>query len=404
MHDSRSTVTAARQMRRANAHAVLDAAWDGAPFTASDVIEATGLARSTALGLCEYLKELGWVIELSDARAAGEYRAGRPARRYAFDSSAGRVLGVDAGQNRVTATVADLGARTLGRATVALPRNTTDRAQRRRGVRTAVERALRDAGVPAEHVLAAVVGVPAPVDDRGATPHGDHGYWASMNPDLRGLVAHGSRETAIENDAKLAAVAERAVGAGTGCASFATLLAGERLGAGIVVDGRLLRGRSGGAGELRMLDLVDGVHSSVGLAGFAREMIDVSAQSGQIPADSPMLDATSGVRALFAAADGGDDAAVQIVEALVDRLARVCVVLATLLDLERVVVAGAMAEAMSGLTTDVTARLAAYAHEPLPEVVASPLAGDVVSIGAVHHAISLVRADPLRFDLPAVRR
>ncbi len=399
-----SGTTSPSQVRRANAHAVLDTVWDGRPFTASDVISATGLSRSTALGLCDYLVRLGWVVELRDARSAGDYRLGRPARRYAFDASAGTVLGVDAGQNRVTATIADLGGTTLGRASVSLPRNSTDRATRRRGVRTAVARAMRAADVSAESILAAVVGVPAPVDEAGVSPdEGSSGYWASMNPDLRALVAHGSRAVAVENDANLAAVAERSVGAGVGCASFATLLAGERFGAGVVVDGRLLRGRSGGAGELRMLGLVDGVHTSLGLGGIARQLIDEAAQTGEIEPDSPMLDARKGVTAMFAAADLGEDVATRIVDALVDRLARVCAVIATFLDLERVIVAGAMADAFAGFTDDVTERLAAHTHQPLPQVVSSTLSADVVSIGAVHHAISLVRANPLGFDVPAAR-
>ena len=53
------------------------------------------------------------------------------------------------------------------------------------------------------------------------------------------------------------------------------LLAGGRLGAGVVIDGRLLRGAHGGAGEMVALDRVVGVESANGiglrLTDWARE-------------------------------------------------------------------------------------------------------------------------------------
>ncbi len=53
--------------------------------------------------------------------------------------------------------------------------------------------------------------------------------------------------------------------------NVATLLSGERLGAGLIVDGRLLRGARGGAGELRALDLIGDAGSSYGFGALARQ-------------------------------------------------------------------------------------------------------------------------------------
>ena len=89
-----------RQQRLGNATEVLRGVWSAESFTASDVIAATGLTRSTVLGLCADLLARGWIQELEDSRAAGQYSKGRPARRYAFCSRAGYVVGVDAGQHR----------------------------------------------------------------------------------------------------------------------------------------------------------------------------------------------------------------------------------------------------------------------------------------------------------------
>ncbi|MCU1442685.1 MAG: hypothetical protein JWQ59_835 [Cryobacterium sp.] len=51
-------------------------------FTASDLMSTTGLTRSTVIGVCDELVRVGWLNELGDARAVGDYQKGRPARRY----------------------------------------------------------------------------------------------------------------------------------------------------------------------------------------------------------------------------------------------------------------------------------------------------------------------------------
>src|SRR5207302_3147826 len=54
----------------------------------------------------------------------------------------------------------------------------------------------------------------------------------------------------IENDANCGALAEMTWGAGRDCSNFAYIKAATGIGAGIVVDGRLLHGASGTAGEI----------------------------------------------------------------------------------------------------------------------------------------------------------
>ena len=120
----------------------------------------------------------------------------------------------------------------------------------------------------------------------------------------------------MENDASLAAVAEGSVGAAVGYRDYVTLLAGERLGAGVVVDGTLLRGAHGGVGEMVAFDHVIGVEGAWGLgyraAQWAREAVasgDVAPESarGLDPAD---LDG----RTVLHAALAGDRDAQRVVD------------------------------------------------------------------------------------------
>ncbi|MGN6409368.1 MAG: ROK family protein [Curtobacterium sp.] len=376
--------------RGTSAETLLAYAFSVRAFTATEAIDATGLTRSTVLAACEELVRLGWVRELDDARAAGEYRIGRPARRYELDTSAGVVVGIDAGQHRVTVLVADLRGTLLGRAEGALGDSGLDVPVRLGVVGATVAAALRDAGVDPLRVLVSVVGIPAPVDAGGASP-GDGGFWDRMNPGFADAVP--GHLVVVENDANLAAIAERP---SSGDASFAALLSGERFGSGLVVDGVLLRGAHGGAGEMRVLDLVDGVGSSDGIGATARRLVAEAVSAGEVPAESALAADASLV---FRTAREGDPVALGIVDRLGDRLARVCVLLVSLLDIDRVVVAGAIAEPAGVVIDRARAWLDGAGFDPVPELVASTLGADVVVLGAVAHAVDAVRAAPLSFAL-----
>src|SRR5688572_10487434 len=84
-------------LRRVSNSAVLDFMRASRAVTVTEIMKATGFARATAISACEELVERGWIRELENQRAFGEYRKGRPARRFELNESAGFVLGVDVG-------------------------------------------------------------------------------------------------------------------------------------------------------------------------------------------------------------------------------------------------------------------------------------------------------------------
>ncbi|MFC8598059.1 ROK family protein [Isoptericola sp. NPDC057191] len=386
-------------VRRINAERVLQEVWAGVPVTASDLMAATGLARSTVLALCRELTDRGWLVELDDARAAGAYTKGRPALRYAFRPDAALVVGVDAGQHRVSAAVTDLHGRVLAEESVQAD-PACDADARRATVRGAVDTAVARSGRSHRAVAAAVLGVPAPVGTSGAPAGTRNPFWARMNPGLDDLFAARGWDVVVENDANLAAVAEAEHG--DGAAAYAALLVGERIGAGIVLDGALRRGPRGAIGEMRILDLVEGVGSSDGLGALARDEARRLLDAGRTPSSAlaavprERLDAEQVLRAAAA----GDALAREVVDGLADRLARVCAILSGLLDLDRVIVTGAMAPALGPVVERARVLLPDHLHDPAVELVVSDLGPDVVRTGAVRLAVEHVRARALDRDLP----
>src|SRR3954468_1773639 len=90
-------------LRRLNAGLVLDALRDGGEMRVTELVALTGLSRPTVDAVAGDLVRLGWVSE-----AAAEARRGRPARLLSFRAEAGYVAGVDIGEVKVRAAVADL--------------------------------------------------------------------------------------------------------------------------------------------------------------------------------------------------------------------------------------------------------------------------------------------------------
>jgi len=297
--------------------------------------------------------------------------------------------------------VADLRGDVLAREYVTLDSDHDDATRRRRELVAAVDAALRAAAVDRGQVLSLCVGVPAPVDAEGASPRHPDGFWSRMNPDVRGLFEEWVPHVRVENDASLAAVAEGTEGAGVGCDDYITLLAGERLGAGIVTDGRLLRGAHGGVGEMVAFDHVPGVDGAWGLGFRAAQWAREALADGSLPPSSALrtvdAEAIDG-RMVLELAGRADAGALQVVARVGDMLARITGVLGSLFDCRLVIVSGAIAQAAEPVLQASRRSLARFTDLPTPELVASPLGTDVVSIGAVAHAIVAAREHILDRD------
>lgn len=143
---------------RASVGAVLDFAWAAGEFTATDAMASASMTRSTAIDAIDTLVSAGVLRELPNARAAGSYRAGRPARRFVLASDLGVVIGVDAGDNHIAVTVADPLDRTLVHHRTDLD-STQSPAVRRATILRHLQLALDEAGVTRDSVLAVCVGV-----------------------------------------------------------------------------------------------------------------------------------------------------------------------------------------------------------------------------------------------------
>ena len=110
-------------------------------------------------------------------------------------------------------------------------------------------------GVPAPY--RAGVGIPwaSPLDDSADRPR--FGLWLRSDPAAR-LSERFGVPVQIENDANLGALGEYRFGAGRDHRDLIYIKMGQRtIGAGLILDGRLVRGASGFAGELAHIHVDD---------------------------------------------------------------------------------------------------------------------------------------------------
>lgn len=381
-------------LRRVNAQAVLAAIRGSEVATGTGLMAKTGLTRASVIAVCEDLLRRGWIRELEvprrDTPAAGTPQKGRPARRFVLNARAGVVLGIDIGAATTTAAVADLRGAVLARASGSFRAADIPAGERISVVDRACREALELAGEGPGKVLAVGAGIAAPVDRDGNVLSAQH-FWSLFDVGLRSALKdlHGWR-VLLENDANLAALGERWRGSGAGVDDLVVLLAGERLGAGVLESGRLLHGRGGGAGEMGFLDMVEGVGSSDGIASLARQW--------QAADGGPAAGGPSSARRVFADAAAGDAAAQAILSRLSERMARVIAAIASLLNPEQVVLGGAVADSAGVLLPGITAALPRFTATP-PRVTVSPLGDAIVSVGAIRHALDFVEANALELEL-----
>jgi predicted NBD/HSP70 family sugar kinase len=135
-------------------------------------------------------------------------------------------------------------------------------------------------------------------------------------------------------------MAERLFGIGRNHQTFLTLTIGTGVGAGLVMDGVVLRGGSGGAGEIGHVPLVEnGALCSCGNHGCLETVVGQAALERRAR-EQKLIPQSSGISALTRAADDGDERAQQIFREAGHALARVLASVVQVFDPESVIVLG----------------------------------------------------------------
>jgi predicted NBD/HSP70 family sugar kinase len=242
-------------VRATNLAVVLRYVRGHAPCSRADIAAATGLNKATVSSLVTDLLERRLVRETG----LTENRIGRPATMLVLDGSSYAAIGLEVNADYLTAVALDLaGTRLLSwRRSFAGLNVSPGKAVA--AVTALARRALAKVTKESRSVLGMTVGVPGLVDPAGVVRVAPNLGWHEV--DLRGQLASALGDppdafpVSVDNDANLAATAEHRWGAYAGTPNLAYLTGAVGIGAGVITDGRLLRGAHGFTGELGHVQL-----------------------------------------------------------------------------------------------------------------------------------------------------
>jgi predicted NBD/HSP70 family sugar kinase len=400
------------RLRQLNAVAVLRELRAAQPLTLTELSKRTGLSRASTEDVARDLRGRGWLAEV--APAAGS--VGRPARRYRFNAGAGRLLGVDVGGHKVLAVVTDLDGEVLNQVRIEVPAE-AGRRERLAAVDHCVAKILAGAGLGTAAGRGDGVGAGGTAAGRGGVgSETGPRIWATgvattglvdgtgkvmlsdSLPEWTGvdLASHVRRlvpgPVRVENDCKLAALAETWRGVARYAKDVVFLLAGLRTGAGLIIDGKLHRGFANWSGEIGALPAAGWLQAPTHLHTWLDSTTAASSTiaAGHSPTP-PAPDGPAGFERVFVAARAGETDAVRAVEAYVRDLAIGASALVLTLDPQLVVIGGGFSRSADVMVEPLRRELDRWCLRT-PEIRVSAFADEGVALGAVRLALDEVEA------------
>ena len=303
-------------------------------------------------------------------------------------------LGIDVGGTKVAAGVVDEDGTILARVRCPTPSASPDD----------VEHTIADVvtELRKDHDVSLVgIGAAGYIDAEGSTVLFAPNLAWRHEPLRKEVSALIGLPVTVENDANAMAWGEYRFGAGAGEDNLVCVTVGTGIGGGIVLNGKLFRGRHGIAAEFGHTQVVpDGRRCGCGLRGCweqycsgrallheAREIADVDKQFGarllELGGGRP-----EGIHAehVTQAAREGDHAALACFEEIGRSLGQGLADMCAVLDPGRIVVGGGVADAGDLLLDPARAvfvtQLTGSGHRPVPEIVLAALGNDAGLVGA----------------------
>ncbi|MFC0528908.1 ROK family protein [Phytohabitans kaempferiae] len=394
-------------VRATNLAVVLRHVRTHAPCSRADIAAATGLNKATVSSLVADLIERRLLRETGLA----EHRIGRPATMLVLDGQPYAAIGMEVSADHLTAVAVDLAGEQLLSWRRAFTGTETAAGKAVSTIAALASRAASRVAAQGRQVLGVTVGVPGLVDADGAVRLATGLGWrdVELRADLVRALRDPKYDVAVDNDANLSALAEHRYGAFAGTANLVYLTGELGIGAGVVVDGRLLRGGRGFSGEIGHLQLdPGGPLCPCGRVGCLEALAGVRAIIQRVlpeaEADGPVTDFAPEIDEVVRRARRDDAATVDALAAVGRHLGHGVSILANLVNPDVVVLGGNFVPLAPWILPAAQAELAVRAVAPDAggcRIVASGLAQGAAATGGAARALAAVDAGHLP-PFPAV--
>lgn len=273
------------------------------PASRADLARALNVSPALMTQLTKDLLADGLLRELEHSPSQG----GRPARMLGLVATAGRAIGVKVVVDHVAFVEVGIAGNVLRSASEPFDASTSTALT---DLTVLLQRFIE--GGSKAPLLGIGVGIPGSVDRQGNGLVDSTQLGWSQVPVGATLRRALNLPVLVENNVNALAMAERLYGLGRQYENFMVLTIGTGVGAGFVVDGVVLRGYSGGSGEIGHIPVAaDGPVCSCGNRGCLESFIGEAALVRQAR-ERGVIGEGSGMAALRRAADAGDEAATAI--------------------------------------------------------------------------------------------
>ncbi|THV41634.1 ROK family transcriptional regulator [Glycomyces buryatensis] len=367
----RTTSGSLQTLRKSNQERVLSLLLESGPTHRAELARRAGVSRTTVSTIVTDLIGRGLVVE-ADAEAGAD---GRAKEALAVNPAAGMALGLDFTFDHVWVHLAD-----LARGEIAGGGRVVDVelgwAERIDVAEDVLGSLIAEHGLDRGRIVGAGIGLPGPIEK-------STGIVSTSLPDQPWSQVHAADEFSkrlampveIENNTRLEAVAEAYGGAGAGVGDVLYVGLSSGIAASLILDGRVVRGAVGAAGELGHTSInVDGPACPCGNRGC------LVLRAG-IPAILASLRDHLGPKAtiddVLAAAGAGDRACEGVLADVGQLTGQVLASLCNLLNPQRIVVGGELAQAGDALLDPMRGAIRRYALSLVRDVEVVPAALDL---------------------------
>jgi glucokinase len=319
---------------------------------------------------------------------------GRPASRVSFNHRAGCVLAIDLGGTKCHGVLADLAGDVLAEDV----RPTNGAGSPYQTLLASI--AALTAQASTAPLVAAAFGVPAIIHPlTGVVLEGPSVLWRDFP------LADELRRTlkvpfVVDNDVKLSALAQAWRGPGRGVADFATISIGTGIGAGVVANGELVRGRNNVAGEIgylivrpdqlteRPADRLGGLERVISGPAIARRARALLVADPASAGDLDPGQVTS--EQVFAAARANHPVACRVVDEVIETLLIGLIALTVIAGPSLIILDGGVGRSLEPYLDRLRAGLAAQLPW-VPQLAVSHLGPNATVVGAIATALWLDR-------------
>ncbi|QQE80241.1 ROK family transcriptional regulator [Alicyclobacillus sp. SO9] len=335
-------------LRHKNRLRILEIIKRSEPTSRAYIAKLLNMSRSNVSEIVQILIEEGLITEegVGDSTSQG----GRRPTQLKFAPNSKYALGIDIGGSKTIAVVTNLRGECIARTKFAShPAGDGSALQH---IRETVAKFLDESEISVDKIVATGVGIPTIANYET----GDVKFAPGLSEgdvNIRNLFLTELPEPVyVDNDVNMAVIGERWIGNATGCKDVAFVAVGTGVGAGLIVNGKVLRGMSGMAGEIgyfHMDPFVDKPDTQLATYGVLESTASGRAIEQQIQYYKPKfpdskLEDGMGMAEIFEQARDNDPLSLYLIDKMTKSIAFSISHLVLILNPERVLLGGGVAQ------------------------------------------------------------